>query len=71
MAGGESLRDDFSHFLVMNDRELLRRTLDALANDVSAMIWVQRSEEGARAFQDQISAIEGEKERRREAVFLT
>jgi hypothetical protein len=60
MASGESLRNEYAHFLVMNDRDLLRRTLGALNIDVSAMACVQRSEEGSRVFSEQITAIEGE-----------
>ena len=59
MASGESLRNEYAHFLVMNDRDLLRQTLGALNIDVAAVACVQRSEEGSRVFSEQITAIEG------------
>lgn len=59
IAGPDALRDDYASFLTTPDRLTVRKTMEALAVDVSALLTVMRSEDGIRAFSSAIGAIEG------------
>lgn len=59
MTTGSAMRDDYASFLVTSDASQLRPAMEALAVDVSALLWVMRSPDGARVFSEQITGIEG------------
>lgn len=65
MANPDAIRNDYATFLTTPNRMTVRKTMEALAVDVSGLLTVMRSDEGARTFHDAIGAIEGEGARRR------
>lgn len=59
MAGPDDIRDDYASFLTSPSRATVRKTVEALSVDVSGLLIVLRSHEGARAFRPAVTAIEG------------
>jgi hypothetical protein len=59
MLGGDAIRNDYATFLTSPLPATVRRATEALAVDLAAALWVSRSDDGARAFREQIRAVEG------------
>jgi hypothetical protein len=59
MAGGAAIRDEYAAFLMSHAPATVRRTLEALAVDVSGLLTVMQSEDARRAFKEQTTGIEG------------
>jgi hypothetical protein len=59
MLDSTSIRDEYASYLASPSPDIVRRTLDALAVDVSAVLGVARSEDALRAFREQMIGVEG------------
>lgn len=59
MLDAHSIRDEYSTYLASPSPDIVRRTLDALAVDVSALLGVSRSDDALRTFREQLSGVEG------------
>jgi 6-phosphogluconate dehydrogenase (decarboxylating) len=59
MAGESVLRDEYAFFLMSPAAETVRKTLEALAVDVSAVLTVIQSDDGRRTYREQLTGVEG------------
>lgn len=61
MHSGSDIRDDYALFLMTPQQATVRKTLEALAVDVTGLLAIMQSDDARRTFKEQISGIEGER----------
>lgn len=60
MLDSESIRDEYAAYLSSPSSDIVRRALEALGVDVSALLALSRSDDALRGFREQHTGVEGE-----------